>query len=148
MRARVFRQSHGHEGINVTPLIDVVMCLIVFFLIVGKLAADRAAHVKLPQTQYGERVKSAAPLVIDVVRAPGEGSAWLHQEADLLVLGREITGPDDFRTLLESRLEETPELSIEIRADKLLPYGVVEPVLRACTQVGAHEVRLATERRR
>ena len=47
MRFRTFHHAPASGKINVTPLIDVVMVLIVFYLIVGKLAADRKAPVQL-----------------------------------------------------------------------------------------------------
>ena len=36
------------EVINLTPMIDVVMCLIIFYLMVGHLASGRSGHVNLP----------------------------------------------------------------------------------------------------
>ena len=41
------------EAVNVTPLIDVVMVMIIFFLIVGKLATDADARLRLPQSGIG-----------------------------------------------------------------------------------------------
>ena len=49
MRVRIFHHQSPVDKINVTPLIDVVMVLIVFYLIVGKLATDSAARVELPR---------------------------------------------------------------------------------------------------
>ena len=48
MRVRQFHPHQPAGKFNVTPLIDVVMVLIIFYLIVGKLAAERQGHVKLP----------------------------------------------------------------------------------------------------
>jgi biopolymer transport protein ExbD len=147
MRRRTLMSSYHHDAINVTPLIDVVMCLIVFFLLVGKLVEDRAAHVALPETQQGDSAKAKAPLVIDIVRAPGSGSEWLHGEALVYVTGKPVANLEEFQTIVTSHVKAAPETSLEIRADRALRYGVVEPVLRACTEAGAMDVRLATERR-
>ena len=147
MRRRSSTFASHQEHINVTPLIDVVMCLIVFFLLVGKLVQDRAANVALPETAHGDSAKSKAPLVIDVVYAPGAGSPWLHGEAQVYVTGELVADLDAFQTIIQAHVRAAPETSLEIRADRALRYGVVEPVLRACTKAGALDVRLATERR-
>ena len=57
------------EGINATPLIDVVMCLILFFLIVGKLSSENGPMVHLPQTGVGQDEQSAAVLIVTVSKA-------------------------------------------------------------------------------
>ena len=51
LRHRVHSGSFGK--INVTPMIDVVMCLIVFYLIVGRLAADQRSGMRLPRHGRG-----------------------------------------------------------------------------------------------
>ena len=52
MKRRSFASSQSHEfhGINVTPMIDVVMCLIIFFLVVSSLAATVIPAVPPPIT--------------------------------------------------------------------------------------------------
>ena len=56
------------EAINVTPLIDVVMCLIIFFLIVGKLSTDRGVPVRLPQSIRGSEETSASVMIVTIAR--------------------------------------------------------------------------------
>ena len=48
--------SAGH--LNVTPLIDIVMVLIIFFLLVGQLAMDRKGAVDLPEALRVYRVQA------------------------------------------------------------------------------------------
>ena len=71
-------QHHAPTGkINVTPLIDVVMVLIVFYLIVGQLAADRRARVDLPASVIGvqeDATPSRRPIVITLA-AQGAATA-------------------------------------------------------------------------
>jgi biopolymer transport protein ExbD len=143
------RPEHAFEGINATPLIDVVMCLIVFFLIVGKLSADRSQQVRLPETRHGASAKAQDPMVLDIVRAEAgsAGAAWLGGAGRLLVAGKEVADGAALESLVRGRLLDRPATSVEIRADRDLPYGAVEPVLRACGKAGARSVRLAAEKR-
>ncbi|MDF1869704.1 MAG: biopolymer transporter ExbD, partial [Phycisphaerales bacterium] len=57
MRARSILGKQGGNsgggGVNVTPMIDVVMCLIVFYLMVGQLALDRKSSIVVAETRTG-----------------------------------------------------------------------------------------------
>jgi len=131
----------GHFGeINVTPLIDVVMCLIIFYLMVGKLATDRKAEVKLPQSAIGAQ---AEPEVL-VVNVLAGGAMPVH--ADIVVEGKVIPADAELESLVRARLEEKPGTVIQVRASRDLAFGLVSPVLHACTRAGAQNIRLATER--
>src|SRR5262245_29295771 len=57
------RIHHPFGEINVTPLIDVVMCLIIFYLLVGKLATDRKVQIKLPESTVGAEAEPEVLIV-------------------------------------------------------------------------------------
>lgn len=133
-------QHHPPTGkINVTPLIDVVMVLIVFYLIVGKLAADRRARVDLPSTAIGvqeDATPSRRPIVITLA---GHGGA-----TTIDVDGSPVTDAAALATLLKG-LDATNR-PIQVRADRGLEYGSVAPLLDACREAGVASVKLATRR--
>ena len=159
MRRRPLRQpGHSFEPINVTPLIDVVMCLIVFFLIVGKLAADAGA-VRLPASGVGRTTSSGTPIVISIapLLAGVEGSIpWGSGRARVFVDGVPLTSEAELDTILAARVEagagrpaagaSVIAPTVQIRADRTLPYGLVQPALSAAGRAGITGVRLATER--
>lgn len=152
MRRRLRQPASPTEPINVTPLIDVVMCLIIFFLIVGKLASDQVAGVRLPQTASGRAAQEAAVRVW-IGRAEAD-----QGPARIWVMDRPAGAGDDLRRLLREEAEafwrrERPQLDvrldlvpIQIRADRDLPFGEVQPVLEACAAMGLASVSLTTER--
>lgn len=119
--------------INVTPLIDVVMVMIVFFLIVGKLAADERSTIDLPLAEGKSRLGETGTLVINVT---SEGAVVLH--------GREIQ-PSELRLELVRAEHEHEGLRVQIRADRSLVYGAVAPVIQACRDAGIDALRLAAE---
>lgn len=130
MNRRVFPNSTAVGHINVTPLIDVVMCLIIFYLIVGQLASARIEEVNLPTTRAGVETRPGEGLVINVL--PG---AKVHLGVDLVSI-----------TELTQALKARPGQEVQIRADKSLSYGEVQPVLRACREAGLTKVRLVTQK--
>jgi len=142
---------HAFEGINATPLIDVVMCLIIFFLLVGKLALDRGAQIRLPESRSGETDTAPDLLIINVFRtaaidpvAAQAGSSSFV--ARVMVEGKQLASTGELETFLALRLAERPRTQIQLRADRELPFGLVEPVLRACARAGAKSARLAAEK--
>lgn len=141
MRRR-FTLPVSHAGkINVTPLIDVVMCLIIFYLLVGRLAMDRQAGIKLPGSTIGVEDKGASSLIINVMMP--EGSA----AARVVIDGRTIDDPT-LKERLSLHAGASPESAplVQIRADRRLPYASVSPVLAACRDAGLKSVLLTTQR--
>jgi biopolymer transport protein ExbD len=159
------RGDGGFEAPNVVPLIDVVMCLIIFFLIVGKLAADVAA-VRLPESGIGRTEASGRAVVIAIAPvaggAGGAGGAGTVNlggtAARVWVDGVPVLGLEELKAAVRERgaalLTELGrpgdalgELPVQIRADRELAFATVEPVLRACADLGLTAVRLAAERK-
>jgi biopolymer transport protein ExbD len=133
VRIRAHQPAGGFAKVNVTPLIDVVMVLIVFYLIVGKLAADRLERVDLPASATG-RAETSSGLVINVV-ARGDGAAYV-------VDGRELT-PGALADVLRAAGGGT---GVHLRADRRLSFERVRPVLAACREAGITSVKLVAER--
>jgi biopolymer transport protein ExbD len=140
MKLRQFHQHQPAGKINVTPLIDVVMVLIIFYLIVGKLAAERQGRVELPTSKVGAQAETNDPVIVTVQ----EGEAGAHPK--VLVNGHEVA-EGGLESVLRARVSADPSASVvQVRADRRLPYSDVAPVIKACRDVGLTTLRLVTER--
>ncbi len=135
-RRSVLDRSDPGVRVNVVPMIDIVMCLIVFYLMVGQLALNRAAGVQIPETAEGLTARPTAgdPIVLGV-RADGA-----------LLLDGEPTDADRLRGELTGRIARQPDARIEVRADRETPFGLIRPALNAARDAGIAEVELVTER--
>lgn len=134
------RTAHPHQPaakINVTPLIDVVMVLIIFYLIVGNLAHQRLLPVNLPKAGAGEAEEAAPTLVITVAQGPS-GARIVVEETEI--------GVADLPSLLRARVVDPASASVHIRADRALPYAQVSPVIAACREAGLVSVKLVAQR--
>ncbi|MEL6739543.1 MAG: biopolymer transporter ExbD [Planctomycetota bacterium] len=120
--------------INVTPLIDVVMCLIVFFLLVGQLALDRRGSDPLPRTLFGERAEPPEPVVVSVL------------DGGLVLLDGVERPVESLETALAGRLAREPGLRLRVRAGRDRDFAEVRPVLAAAGEAGIATLELATER--
>lgn len=129
-------------GINATPLIDVVMCLIVFYLIVGRLAEVKLSVVDLPGAAAGVQDPEPDLLVINV--APGETDPTAP--AVVTVEGRRYPDAALLEAEVRRRIADAPESIVVVRASRRLAWAEVAPVIAACREAGVSRVRLATER--
>ncbi|MBL0920674.1 MAG: biopolymer transporter ExbD [Phycisphaerales bacterium] len=125
--------------VNATPLIDVVLCMIVFFLIVGRLAETQRTPMRLPESSVGSAQMPPDSFVVNII--PGEGGVG----AQVIVNNADV-GFEGIEPALRERLERQPNVVVQIRAPRDAPYGLIEPALEACAKAGAPEFRLATER--
>jgi biopolymer transport protein TolR len=134
----LLRRAHhesGHAGINVTPLIDVVMCLIIFYLLVGQLATQRYAPMKLPTAGAG--LSQIEPEVVTIELEASGGKVRLNGE---------LMSADGLVGELRARREKTPGLAVQLRADRGATYEVLRPVLEACREAGLSTLRLAASK--
>jgi biopolymer transport protein ExbD len=162
VRMRRPASRSGVEEINVTPLIDVVMCLIIFFLIVGKLAQDGQVGVRLPESGVGRPSEPAEGEFVTVAVRPlsagGAGGAGADAARWRVTVDGQAPadgGEAALAALLGERvdalarrlgLSERAAATVVVRADRDLPFAAVEPVLRAAATAGLTGVRLAAER--
>jgi biopolymer transport protein ExbD len=133
VRRRVLHTVPRQFGdINVTPLIDVVMVMIVFYLIVGKLAEARDVPMRLPQATSGSSERPPRLLTINVTGVE-------------VIVDRSPVATHLLDALIRERLEGRADTVVQVRAARELPYSQVLPVIDACRRAGVASVRLATE---
>ncbi len=131
--------SRASPGFNMTPMIDVVFLLIIFFLVSSHLAQQEVQlELDLPEAGSGQRPaeEEARRVVVNVLpQARPEGRIMvggrLLEEAELAEMIR-----------YENRRVGRP-LEVRIRADRKVPYRVVEPVMVACAEAGVWKVTFA-----
>ena len=150
--------SSGLAELNVTPLIDVVMCLIIFFLLVGRLSHDQTA-IDLPQAGFGQGESSTDGIVITAAvdsSSPGrpplitiDGTAADPAQplAAQLITRIKLRYPSVIpNTPATGSAPTTLPVLVQLRADKALPFASIEPILQACSAAGIPGVKLIAER--
>jgi biopolymer transport protein ExbD len=140
------------SGINVTPLIDIVMCMIIFFMLVAKIGVDTGAdpNIDIPASVLGTDLRDMGnTLVLNVVNGPS-GVANAQPIVTALVNGKmtELKVHDDIGGRAVSPLRDTlrlfrdgdpehgvppnPDFKVIIRGDKSLTYNFLAPVFVEC----------------
>ncbi|MBX3442501.1 MAG: biopolymer transporter ExbD [Planctomyces sp.] len=115
---------------NLTPMIDVVFNLIIFFLVASHFSrADPEEDVSLPTaTQASEPDPQPRRLVITI----RDDGAWR-------VAGESVT-LEQIEQMLAEGAEPGGSLAVNLRGDRAVPYRFVEPLLLACARHGVTSV--------
>ena len=137
MRAPRYRPQRRY-GFNMTPMIDVVFLLIIFFLVSSHLARQETRmQLELPVAQSADDdVRQDIPRV--TINVKPDGTIWLAART---------VSPEVLRQrLTAARQREGDQLEVRIRSSRTAPYSSVEPILLACTDSGIWNVTFAVYR--
>ena len=132
---RVPSTGNRHSvGANMTPMIDVVFLLIIFFLVSSHLARqENRLPLDLPVAATFDRTDpERAPLTISV-----------DEKADWLVGGNVVDLTRLKSILADLRAKMGTDAAIRIRSDGMVQYQHVEPVLREAALAGITDAALA-----
>ena len=117
-----------------TPMIDMVFLLLVFFMTVSSLAQqDRRVPLDLAEST-----------VSDIPRALSDRGTISLDAAGRVYLGTEVQTLEQLQEKIKAALRQRPHLRLYVRADRATAYHQVKKVLRACAEVGAYELIYAT----
>ncbi len=137
MRAPVYKPIRRY-GFNMTPMIDVVFLLIIFFLVSSHLAKqENQIALKLPVASSGsdDRQQDQPRVTVNVKK---DGSLWVR--------GRSVSKAS-LPSIFESALQtESNSVEVRIRGSRSAPYSSVEPIMLACTRAGIWNVTYAVYR--
>ncbi|PIT76853.1 biopolymer transporter ExbD [Limnohabitans sp. G3-2] len=109
--------------INVTPMVDVMLVLLVIFILTAPLMTS-AIRLDLPQTEGAEAgaVSPSLTLAVDA-----QGALFLNDQA--------IT-PEVLRLRLAQAAQRNPNTELELRADQSVPYGRVVEAMGLAQKAG------------
>lgn len=119
---------------NMTPMIDVVFLLIVFFLVSSHLARrETRLELALPTAATGQADNDPSPRLTINVEADGA-----------LTLGSTPVDPTELTARLTAERDRQGDaLRVRLRSDEAAPYSAVEPALVACSEAGVDDLALA-----
>ena len=139
-----FNNNNGRSGrtqtalaeINVTPLVDVMLVLLVIFMITAPIL-QTGIQVNLPKTRDA-KTNEATPQAL-ILSVDKEGSVYLSGKNE-----RQAINVNDLSKLLNERLGQSKDRRIFLRGDGETPYRVIAYVLDQAKRSQA-QVSLVTE---
>ena len=122
------------EDFPMTPMIDMVFLLLVFFMTVSTLAqSNQRMKLDLPESASSEVPDNLS----------NRGTISLDANGQIFI-GSQSRTLDQMQASIRESLASNPDLRIHLRADQATSYEAIKKVLRACAEAGAYEVIYAT----
>lgn len=125
------RSAGSMSQINVTPLVDVMLVLLVIFMVTAPII-QQGVSVDLPDARAGALNGKDEQLVVSVTK---KGSLYLNDTA---------MSAAELETKLRAIAAQRPDGQVFVRADKSVPYGEVVAVMAAIKQSGIRRVGMVT----
>jgi len=130
MRSRRHADDSGHTGIDLAPMLDFVLNLLIFFIIITSFVKESGTIVSKPEARTAEYMRTGNILV--AIRPSGD--IWLdRKQVDLR----------DVRAIIERMHNERPEDTVVIVADKDSRAGMLTQLMDQIRAAGIQTVSIA-----
>ncbi len=128
------RTTPQHPGIQLAPLVDVLLLLLIFFLLTWNAARnENELDIKIPKASAA--TEKSAPIGDVIVNVKSDGSVVVNR--------RTLSGPD-LTSLLKGLVQLNPDQAVVIRGDEGGAYKYIVNVLNTCSEAGITNIAFAT----
>jgi biopolymer transport protein ExbD len=127
--------SKVNSNINVTPMVDVMLVLLIIFMVITPLA-EQKVNVTLAQTQTAVAMDNASKQDAVVIAVTRDSKVFLGQDQTTLA---------DLGSKVADQLQNKADKTVYFRADERAHYGTVEDAIDAVRTAGVEEIGLLTE---
>ncbi len=122
-----------NADINVTPLVDVCLVLLIIFMVVTPML-QKGVPINLPVAEDPEKTPDTEKQLQISVKMDGS-----------VYLGSVVVMKQQVQSELEQIHQRTPDREIAVKGDRQVKYGAVLDVLKACREVGFNNVGLIAQ---
>ena len=125
-------REEEEQEINITPMLDVVFIMLIFFIVTASFVKESGIDVNRPDAQTAVKKEKANILVA----ISENGEIWID---------RQRVDPRAVRANIERLHAENPQGTVIIQADKLSRTQVLVQVMDAARQAGVFNVSIAAQ---
>ena len=129
-------QDEGGDGpivdINVTPLVDIVLVLLIIFMVTASLIVNPGIRAELPKAASGEEVRTTLALT-------------LTKDGRLHVNGQPRT-EEEARAIVRAAVRANPDIQAIIAADRSVPHGDWVRIVDLAKLAGVRRFAVGTEK--
>jgi len=131
-RGRSREESDSGSEVNLTPMLDVVFIMLIFFIVTSSFVKPAGIEINRPRAATAER-QQRGNILIAITR---DGQIWIDKrEVDIRAV----------RANIERLHAENPQGSVVIQADKDSKNGLLVQVMDAARLAGVFDVSIAAE---
>ncbi len=130
-----FKRTEEEDfSLKLTPLIDVVFLLLIFFMVsTAFIDFSRRMDIELPETNVGAAADSTKIFEIEMTA-----------KGDILLNGEKVT-MESLPDFLKVKGQEVGRRSVVVRADKKVEHGNVVKVMGICREAGILDIGIAVQ---
>ena len=121
------------DGINITPMVDVILVLLVIFMVTANFLKKESININLP------KVQAADPNVSQSVQVA------LTRDGKILLEGQLIT-EEKLISTLERDIKFRPNMRLTLSADEKLAYGTIMKLMGVIRKSGVSRVALSVKK--
>lgn len=130
------------SDINVTPLVDIVLVLLIVFIVIAPAVND---VVRLPISKHARRVEGKPlTLTLEFIKGISAEHLSITEQGEPAVCLDLKDGVMQLRSLLRRGLAGQKDRPVLIKADATTPFRQLDPLFKLCRDCGATEVSLVT----
>ena len=129
-----FERKRYHAHLDIAPLVDVVLNLLLFFMLTSHLVEEPAIQIKLPDSKTAEPKKEVSQAI--TITRQGE-IYFMDKQVDL----------KNLRAVIQETLPEKERDFLRIKADKEVEVGLLVHVIDEVRLSGVKNFSIVTERR-
>lgn len=134
MRFKSENKSSQMPELNLVPMMDVVMAILIFFIFVSMtLTNQKSLNITLPSSEGGTDIKAPEPLMVG-----------LDLKGEILITNQPIS-EQELEKQIKSYLEKNPQGAVVLKADKKVSYEELAKLLGKMQKVGGEQISLAIE---
>ena len=133
-RKRVFSgNQQGSDEINISPLIDMVFILLIFFIVTTVFVEETGVEVTKPQAASSFSLEKNSILIA------------VTSNGNVVYGGRDI-GVNGVRAVVRRLIQDNPKMPVIIQADEAVSTGLTVRVIDEAKLAGAQVVNISTEK--
>ena len=125
--------------INITPLTDIFLVLLIIFMVTSSITASDSA------ARAGVKVNLPRGAAKDVASSAKDITVAITTEGKLVVDGKEVA-PDTLKARFEEAAKKEPETQVIVQADEATHHGRVVGVMELAKAAGLRRLAIATRR--
>ena len=129
---RLYRQNDDESAIDITPMLDIVFIMLIFFVVTTSFVKESGIDVNRPSASTAERKETGSILVAISM----DNNVWIDKRR---------VDPDAIRPNIERLHAENPEGAVVIQADKASTSGLLVKVMDQIRLAGVTNISIAAQ---
>lgn len=128
------RHSKIEKGkLDMTPLIDVILQLLIFFMLSSSFVMQSGIKINLPNSSHKEKEQKKENITVSLTK---ESHIFLDENKVLL---------PELKETFNKEAQKNPKIILIIRADAKVPHGEVVEIMDIAKQSGLSKISIATQ---